>query len=160
MPVPRQRFSHWMPQRVAADTLVLALVLLLGTAGVGCTEGEAGSTEERPNVVLIYADDIGYGDLGSYGATRVSTPYLDTLAQQGVRFTDAYASSSTCTPSRYSLLTGRYAFRKEGASVLPGDAPMLIDTSRTTLATLLQEAGYATGIVGKWHLGLGTGAVD
>lgn len=160
MPVRRQRFSHWMPQRVAADTLVLALVLLLGTAGVGCTGGEAGSTEERPNVVLIYADDIGYGDLGSYGATRVSTPYLDTLAQQGVRFTDAYASSSTCTPSRYSLLTGRYAFRKEGASVLPGDAPMLIDTSRTTLATLLQEAGYATGIVGKWHLGLGTGAVD
>lgn len=160
MPVCRQRFRQLMPPKwVHLQTLFIALVLLCGTAGTGCT-GEADTSEEPPNIVVIYADDVGYGDLGSYGATQISTPHLDTLAQQGVRFTNAYTSSSTCTPSRYSLLTGRYAFRKEGASVLPGDAPMLIDTSRTTVASLLQRAGYATGIVGKWHLGLGTGAVD
>jgi len=150
--------------RLRALLLFLALVLLIGAASTGCADEDRPSGErptgDRPNVVLVYADDVGYGDLGSYGATQISTPHLDTLARQGVRFTDAYASSSTCTPSRYSLLTGRYAFRKEGAGVLPGDAPLLIDTSRTTLASLLRAAGYTTSIVGKWHLGLGTGAVD
>ena len=152
------------PQRFPLTSLFLPLILLLGAVGTGCTgeppPEEDASDGERPNVVLIYADDVGYGDLGAYGATRVETPHLDTLARQGVRFTDAYATSSTCTPSRYSLLTGRYAFRKEGAAVLPGDAPLLIDTSRTTVASLLEEAGYATGIVGKWHLGLGSEATD
>lgn len=113
-----------------------------------------------PNVVLIYADDVGYGDVGAYGAAQIETPNIDQLAREGVRFTDAYSTASTCTPSRYSLLTGRYAFRKEGASILPGDAPLVIDTTRTTLASMLQRNGYRTGVVGKWHLGLGTGAVD
>ena len=142
----------------------VVLLLGLGLLGGGCSgltgSGDAPDTRDQPNIVLIYADDLGYGDVGAYGATRVETPNMDRLAQEGVRFTDAYAPASTCTPSRYSLLTGRYAFRKEGASILPGDAPLVIDTSRTTLAAVLDEAGYATGIVGKWHLGLGTGAVN
>jgi arylsulfatase A-like enzyme len=148
--------SPWSPPK---SVLVLILGLLLATVGSGCS-GDAQSSREGPNVVLIYADDVGYGDLGSYGATKISTPHLDTLARQGVRFTDAYATASTCTPSRYSLLTGRYAFRKEEASILPGDAPLVIDTSRATLASVFQKEGYATGVVGKWHLGLGTGAVN
>lgn len=114
----------------------------------------------QPNIVLIYADDLGFGDLGCYGATRVKTPNLDRLAASGVRFTDAHSSSATCTPSRYSLLTGEYAFRKEGARVLPGDAPLLIEPGRVTLASMLRSQGYRTGVVGKWHLGLGSGNVD
>lgn len=114
----------------------------------------------RPNIVLIYADDIGYGDTGPYGATRVRTPNLDRMAAQGLRFTNAYCSSATCTPSRYSLMTGEYAFRKPGSGVLPGDAPMLIEPGRTTIASMMKQAGYATGVVGKWHLGLGNGNVN
>ncbi len=110
-----------------------------------------------PNVVIIYADDLGYGDLGCYGATRVRTPHLDQLAKEGVRFTDAHTTSSTCTPSRYSMLTGEYAWRKPGTGVLPGDAKLIIDPARFTLASLFQRAGHATGVVGKWHLGLGGG---
>lgn len=111
----------------------------------------------RPNIVLIYADDIGYGDLSCYGATGVKTPNVDKLAEQGLMFTRAYASSATCTPSRYSLLTGRYAWRKEGTGILAGDAGLIIDTDRLTLPAMLKNAGYTTGVVGKWHLGLGDG---
>jgi arylsulfatase A-like enzyme len=136
-------------------SLILACTLLLAIGG-GCQSAEP----DRPNVVLIYADDLGYGDLSSYGATELTTPHLDTLARQGLRFANAYASAATCTPSRYSLLTGRYAFRKEGASILPSDAGLVIDTTRTTLASMLNDAGYATGIIGKWHLGLGHDSVN
>src|SRR5690606_19729027 len=85
-----------------------------------------GAARQTPNIVFIYADDLGYGDLSCYGATRVRTPNIGRLAAGGVRFTDAHSSAATCTPSRYSLMTGEYAFRMEGARVLPGDAPMLI----------------------------------
>lgn len=112
-------------------------------------------TQNRPNIVLIYADDIGYGDLGAYGATAVKTPNVDRLAKQGRLFTSGYASSATCTPSRYSMLTGQYAFRKRGTGVLPGDAAMIIEPGRMTMASIMRQAGYATGVVGKWHLGLG-----
>jgi len=114
---------------------------------------------DKPNIVIIYVDDLGYGDVSSYGATDVSTPNVDKLATNGVRFTDAHSSAATCTPSRYSLLTGRYAFRKN-AAVLAGDAPLLISTERPTLPKMLQKNGYKTAVVGKWHLGLGNGNVD
>jgi arylsulfatase A-like enzyme len=115
---------------------------------------------ERPNFVVLYADDLGFGDLGAYGATGLSTPNLDRMAAQGVRFTNFYATAATCTPSRYSLLTGSYPWRNPRARILAGDAPMLIAAEEVTLPGVLRRAGYATGVVGKWHLGLGDGAVN
>jgi len=113
-----------------------------------------------PNIIFIYADDLGYGDLSAYGATEISTPNIDILANDGIRFTKGYASSATCTPSRYALLTGVYPWRNKNAKILPGTAPLLIDTSQVTIPKMLKTKGYKTGIVGKWHLGLGTGNVD
>ncbi|MFC5411859.1 arylsulfatase [Larkinella bovis] len=111
--------------------------------------------QERPNIVLIYADDLGYGDLSCYGATQLKTPNIDRVAAEGLRFTNAHATSATCTPSRFSLLTGRYAWRQSGTGIAPGDAALLIPTNSVTLPYVLQRAGYKTGVVGKWHLGLG-----
>jgi arylsulfatase A-like enzyme len=113
----------------------------------------------KPNIVIIYIDDLGYGDISSYGATSVSTPNIDRLANNGIKFTDAHSSAATCTPSRYSLLTGEHGFRQK-AGVLKGDAPLLIPTDKPTLPKMLQRAGYTTGVVGKWHLGLGNGSID
>jgi arylsulfatase A-like enzyme len=116
--------------------------------------------EERPNIVLIYADDLGYGDVGCYGATAVRTPNIDRLAMEGRRFTDAHSAAATCTPSRYAMLTGQYAWRRKGTGILPGDAQLIIEPGRTTLASMLHDAGYSTAVVGKWHLGLGVGRPD
>jgi len=113
-----------------------------------------------PNIVLIYADDLGYGDVGCYGATKVRTPAIDALAARGLRFTNSHAPAATCTPSRYALLTGEYAWRREGTGIAAGDANLIIEPGRRTLASLLKDAGYATGVVGKWHLGLGRGEID
>lgn len=141
----------------------LAFILLIYTT-IGCKDksSENKSAEEtitkedpKPNIVFIYTDDLGYGDISSYGATEVSTPSIGALAKEGILFSNAYATAATCTPSRYSLLTGDYAWRKKGTGVAAGDEALLIDTKRTTLPRVLQSAGYKTGIVGKWHLGLG-----
>ena len=110
---------------------------------------------DQPNIVILYADDLGYGDTGCYGATAVHTPNIDKLAREGLRFTDGHAAAATCTPSRYALMTGEYAWRKPGTGVLPGDAALIIDPQRTTLPSMLKKAGYATCAIGKWHLGLG-----
>ncbi|MBV9470870.1 MAG: sulfatase-like hydrolase/transferase, partial [Abitibacteriaceae bacterium] len=115
---------------------------------------------EKPNIVILYADDLGYGDVSCYGATRIQTPHIDQLAKEGLRFTDAHCGSATCTPSRYAMLTGEYAWRKKGTGILPGDAPLIIEPGRTTLASVLRTAGYKTGIIGKWHLGLGRRGLD
>ncbi len=116
----------------------------------------AAEAADRPNIVIILADDIGYGDLGCYGATRVKTPHVYRLARQGLRFTDAHAPSAVCTPTRYALMTGQYAWRHPPAArILSGVAPLCIPRGTVTLPSLLRDAGYATGCVGKWHLGLG-----
>lgn len=109
----------------------------------------------RPNIVIVLADDMGWGDLGCYGS-RIPTPHIDALAEQGVRATDCHSASAVCTPSRYALMTGRYAWRGPLKDfVLMGHGPALIEPSRPTLASLLRDTGYATGAFGKWHLGLG-----
>ena len=105
---------------------ILCSLLILSTM-----VGSVRLVADTPNILLIYADDVGYGDLGCYGATGVDTPNLNRLAAGGIRFTSAYATASTCTPSRYSLLTGEYAFRNEKALILPGNAPLIIDPGKT-----------------------------
>ncbi|MCU0793433.1 MAG: arylsulfatase [Opitutaceae bacterium] len=113
-----------------------------------------------PNFIVIYADDLGFGDLGCYGADGLPTPHLDRMAAEGVRFTDFYATAATCTPSRYSLLTGSYPWRNPRAKILAGDAPMIIGPDELTLPAVLKRAGYATSVVGKWHIGLGNRDID
>lgn len=116
-------------------------------------------TEEQPNVIIIYSDDIGYGDIGVYGAELIPTPNIDKLASQGIRFTDGHAAASTCSPSRYALLTGEMGFRKN-VGIQPVNAPLSIQPSQFTIGKLFQQAGYHTGTIGKWHLGLGNGDID
>lgn len=110
---------------------------------------------ERPNIIVIMADDLGYGDLSSYGATELATPHIDRLAAGGLRFTSGYATASTCTPTRYSLLTGEYAFRRPGTGIAPPNGPLVVPADALTLPDLLKSVGYRTAVIGKWHLGLG-----
>ena len=129
---------------------MLALALLCLPADAAMPDLPA-----TPNVVLIYVDDLGFGDVSCYGADAVRTPHIDRLAAEGTRFTDGHCTSATCTPSRYSLLTGEYAFRRQGTGIARGDAPAIITPGRETLPAVLKDAGYRTAVVGKWHLGLG-----
>lgn len=121
---------------------------------------EQSFAQTQPNIIIIYADDLGLGDVSAYGKGKLSTPNIDKLAQGGLRFTNAYASSATCTPSRYALLSGQYPWRNPRAKILTGDAPALMDTAQKTVADLLKTRGYRTGVVGKWHLGLGNGSIN
>lgn len=128
-----------------------------------CTEKKVhnkASKNLKPNIVIIYTDDLGFGDISANGATEIQTPNIDKLANYGIRFTNGFSSSATCTPSRYALLTGIYPWKNKRARILPGTAPLIIDTARLTLPKMLKNKGYHTGIVGKWHLGLGSGNVD
>ncbi len=131
-------------------TLVAVLVIACSTFAQNNKKAS-----QKPNVIYIYADDLGYGDLSCYGATKINTPNLDKLAKKGIRFTNGNSTSATCTPSRYALLTGKYPWRKNGTGVLPGDAALIIPTNEITLPGVFKKAGYQTAIVGKWHLGLG-----
>lgn len=116
----------------------------------------AAAQGQKPNIILLVADDLGYGDLSCYGAERVSTPAVDSLARNGLRLTNMHACASTSTPSRYALLTGEYPFRRSGTDVAAGNAGMIIHPEQTTVADLMHKAGYATAAIGKWHLGLGS----
>jgi arylsulfatase A-like enzyme len=130
---------------------VLALLLFAWAGGWGPPTPAA----ERPNIVFILADDLGYGDVGCYNPeSKIPTPHLDRLAREGIRLTDAHSPASVCTPTRYALLTGRYAWRSRlKRGVLGPWSPPLIEEGRLTVASLLRQHGYATACIGKWHLG-------
>lgn len=135
------------------------LATAVGSSLFGYTANAQKHEKKLPNILVILADDLGYGDVSCYGAKHISTPNIDRLAKNGLRFTNGYATSATSTPSRYALLTGMYPWRSK-AQILPGDAPLIINPAQTTIQGMLQKAGYTTGVVGKWHLGLGAGNVD
>ena len=120
----------------------------------------ASETAEKPNVIVILADDLGFGDVSAYGSATIHTPHIDKLANEGVCFTNGYATSATSTPSRYALMTGMYPWKNKDAKILPGDAPLIIDEHQFTLPKMMQSAGYTTGAIGKWHLGMGNGNVN
>ena len=133
--------------------ILFALVAFLSL--LGSINGQV----KKPNIIIINLDDLGVGDVSAYKKGSLNTPNIDFLANNGVRFNKGYATSATCTPSRYALLTGLYPWKNSQAKILPGDAPLIIDTSLTTLPKVLKKANYTTAVVGKWHLGLGNGTI-
>ena len=170
-----ERLVAFLSVRSSLRNFVPAILVVLfysfaGLVGQSCLNANEPDTpndlnqKQKPNIVLIFADDLGYGDLSCYGATQVQTPNIDKLALEGRLFTDAHSASAVCTPSRYGLLTGQYPFRGNGGKGIWGPCshqqPLLIDTDKLTLAQLLKNDGYATAAIGKWHLGFGTGKTD
>lgn len=134
--------------KISKRVLAVVLMSLLCVAFAGAAE--------RPNVVIIYGDDVGYGDVGAYGAKMIPTPNIDKLSNQGLRFTDAHCTAATCSPSRFSMLTGILGFRNN-MRVLAPNAPLKISTDAITMPKVFKKAGYQTGVIGKWHLGIGDG---
>ncbi len=146
--------NHFIIKRYMKKSLMF--IPLAGAALAACDD----NVPQRPNILLIVADDLGLGDVSAYGSTTISTPNIDSLANNGIRFTNGYATSATSTPSRYAMFTGMYPWRNAEAKILPGDAPLIIPTDIPTLPKMMQEAGYSTAAIGKWHLGMGDGDTD
>ena len=134
---------------------MIMFLRVLGVLLFACGCMAEANAHDKPNIIVIMADDLGFGDLSCYGATSLETPNIDQLAEEGCRFTSGYCSASTCTPTRYSLLTGTYAFRGERTGIAPPNSPAIIQPGVPTIASVLGGAGYKTAVVGKWHLGLG-----
>jgi arylsulfatase A-like enzyme len=130
--------------------LILSLFFLFGF----------GKINSKPNVIIINLDDLGIGDVSAYQRGKLKTPNFDFLANNGVKFTQAYSTSATCTPSRFGLLTGTYPWRQEGVKILDGNAPLILKRNTFTLATIFKQSGYSTSVIGKWHLGLGFEELD
>lgn len=135
----------------------ISIALLVSCAATAGNARE-NTPKNYPNIVLIYADDIGYGDFSCNGSTTIHTPCIDHAAANGLLFTNVHSAAATSTPSRYALLTGEYAWRKEGTTIATGDAASIIRPERYTMADMFKEAGYTTAAIGKWHLGLGDNA--
>ncbi|MFR9592491.1 MAG: sulfatase-like hydrolase/transferase, partial [Rikenellaceae bacterium] len=144
-----------------SKTSILKCTAIIAPAAVAtsCAQQTA-EQPTKPNVIVILADDLGYGDVSAYGSSTISTPNIDRLANEGVSFTNGYATSATSTPSRYALFTGSYPWKNPNAKILPGDAPLLIGVDQFTMPKMMQSAGYTTAAIGKWHLGMGVGNVN
>ena len=128
---------------------------------LGCSKNQKNilSNISKPNILIIYLDDLGYGDVSAYKKGKIQTPNIDKLANNGLKFTNGYSSSATCSPSRYALLTGKYPWRNPNAKIITGGS-LIIDTTEITLPKVLNSNGYYSGIVGKWHLGLGNTKIN
>ena len=142
-------------QMKSQSRILKSNVLLLIVVFFLVSLAQAQPVQSKPNIIIIYADDLGYADVGCYGATQVKTPNIDRLANEGLLFTDGHAPAATCTPSRFAMLTGQYAWRQKGTGIARGDAALIIDPETMTMPDLMKKSGYQTGVVGKWHLGLG-----
>ena len=151
-----------MKSRNYAGISLLASLAACNSATAETVQNNSTQAPQKPNVIVILADDLGYGDLKCYGAKNVETPHVDKLASEGIRFTNAHTVAATSTPSRYSLLTGEYAWRRPDTDIAAGDVKMIIRPEQYTMADMFKSAGYATAAIGKWHLGLGdkTGGQD
>lgn len=144
-----------MKSRNYAGISLLASLAACNSATAETVQKNSTQAPKKPNVIVILADDLGYGDLKCYGAKNVETPHVDKLASEGIRFTNAHTVAATSTPSRYSLLTGEYAWRRPDTDIAAGDVKMIIRPEQYTMADMFKSAGYATAAIGKWHLGLG-----
>ena len=151
-----------MKSRNYAGISLLASLAACNSATAETVQKNSTQDPKKPNDIVILADDLGYGDLKCYGAKNVETPHVDKLASEGIRFTNAHTVAATSTPSRYSLLTGEYAWRRPDTDIAAGDVKMIIRPEQYTMADMFKSAGYATAAIGKWHLGLGdkTGGQD